>query len=229
MTSGAKTRPKNRSRGMPRRSEPVATTPNRTPLIIGAVVLAVIVVAAIVAVALTSTGSSGGLAEPARQPIAVSGDALPALSDPANDPAVGQPLPTLTGTNLEGEPMTIDGADGPMAIVVLAHWCPHCQAEVPVLVDYLERAGMPEGVQLVALSTSIDPARPNYPPSTWLDREGWTVPTMIDDSASRGLAALGLNSFPGFVFVDADGRVVQRFTGEMDASAFDSIVKSLVE
>jgi len=220
------TTPTTRSRGMPRRTAPVPAGRSRTPLLIGIGVLGLVVVAAIVALLLGGT-TSGGLAEPARAAVAVSGATLPALTDPASDAAVGQELPTLTGTDLSGAPISVGPGDGPMAIVLLAHWCSHCQVEVPVLVDYLASTGMPDGVRLVALSTSIDGARPNYPPSAWLEREGWTVPTLVDDGSSRGLAALGMSSFPGFVFVDGDGSVVQRYTGEMPAESFDQVVRAL--
>lgn len=216
-----------RSRGMPRRSPPVAAPRSRAPLLTGVAVLALIAVAAIIAVAL-SDATTGGLDEPARGSTVVTGTALPAFTDSASDPAIGQPIPTLAGIDLSGEPMTIGPSDGPMAVVLLAHWCSHCQAEVPVLVDYLESTGMPAGVSIVAISTSIDAARPNYPPSSWLEREGWTVPTMTDDATSAGLRALGMSSFPGFVFVDADGRVVQRTTGELPAATFDQAVRALV-
>jgi thiol-disulfide isomerase/thioredoxin len=212
---------------MPRRSEPVAAPRSRTPLLIGVAVVAFIAVAAIIAIALSGTTGSGGLSEPARVATAVSGDPLPALTDPASDAAIGQPIPSLTGIDLAGEPISIGPSDGPMAIVLLAHWCGACQAEVPVLVDYLASTGMPEGVELVTISTSIDAARPNYPPSTWLEREGWTAPTMVDDASSGALRALGMSSFPGFVFVDADGRVVQRTTGQLPAGVFDQAVRSL--
>ena len=214
-----------RTRGMPRRSAPVAA-PSRMPLLLGGGVLALIVVAALVAFALSGTASNG-LAEPARAATGVSGTALPAFTDTASDPAVGQPIPTLTSRDLAGEAISIGPGDGPMVVVALAHWCSVCQAEVPVLVDYLESTGMPDGVRLVALSTGIDAARPNYPPSAWLEREGWTAPTMIDDASSRGLAALGMTAFPGFVFVDADGTVVQRHTGQMSAEAFDQVVRAI--
>ena len=216
-----------RSRGMPRRTGAVEAPRSRTPLLIGAAIVTFIAVAAIVAIGLSGTTGTGGFSEPARVATAVSGEALPTLTDPAADAAIGQPIPSLTGIDLSGEPISIGPSDGPMAIVLLAHWCSHCQAEVPVLVDYLASTGMPEGVQLVAISTSIDAARPNYPPSTWLEREGWTVPTMVDDASSRGLRALGMSNFPGFVFVDADGRVVQRTTGELPAAIFDQAVRSL--
>lgn len=216
-----------RSRGMPRRSDPIAEPRSRTPMYIGIAVVAFIAVAAVVAIALSNTTGGGGLSEPARAATAVSGNPLPALTDPAADAAIGQPIPSLTGIDLAGEPISIGPSDGPMAIVLLAHWCGFCQAEVPILVDYLASTGMPDGVELVTISTSIDPARPNYPPSTWLEREGWTAPTMVDDASSNALRALGMSSFPGFVFVDADGRVVQRTTGQLPSEAFDQVVRSL--
>lgn len=217
-----------RSRGMPHRTTPVVARRSTTPLIVGGALLAIVALAAIVAVVLSGSPASGGIAEPARVATRVSGDALPPLTDPAADDAVGRSLPALAGTDLSGDAIRIGPDDGSMAIVLLAHWCSHCQAEVPVLVDHLATTGMPDGVRLVALSTSIDPARPNYPPSDWLEREGWTVPTLVDDASSSGLAALGMDSFPGFVFVDAEGRVVRRSTGEMSAGAFDAAVRALV-
>ena len=216
-----------RSRGMPRRTEPIEAPRSRTPLYIGIAVVAFIAVAAVIAIALSGTTGTGGFSEPARVATAVSGDPLPALTDPAADAAIGQPIPSLTGIDLAGEPLSIGPSDGPMAIVLLAHWCGFCQAEVPILTDYLASTGMPEGVELVTISTSIDPARPNYPPSTWLEREGWTVPTMVDDANSGALRALGMSSFPGFIFVDAGGRVVQRTTGQLPAEAFDQAVRSI--
>ncbi|MDQ2673215.1 MAG: TlpA family protein disulfide reductase [Chloroflexota bacterium] len=215
-----------RSRGMPRRTAPVAAAPSRTPLLLAGGIVALIAIAAVVAFALSGTTSTG-LAEPARAAVSVSGGALPAFSDPTSDAAVGQPIPQLTGTDLSGAPISVGPGDGPTAIVVLAHWCSHCQAEVPVLVDYLASSGMPDGVRLVAISTAIDAARPNFPPSAWLDREGWTVPTLVDDASSSALASLGVNSFPTFVFVNGEGRVVQRSTGEMPVEAFDQVVRAL--
>jgi cytochrome oxidase Cu insertion factor (SCO1/SenC/PrrC family) len=216
-----------RSRGMPRRSTaPAAPRSTRSPLVIGVAVVILVAVAALVAIALAG-GSGGSLSEPASNPVGISGDPLPVLANDGVDTAIGQTIPTITGTDLSGEPVTIEPGDGPMAVVLLAHWCHVCQAEVPVLVDYLDTTGMPDGVELVAVSTSINAARPNYPPSAWLEREGWTATTLVDDENSRALQALGINAFPGFVFVDADGRVVSRLTGQIPANEFDQIVNLL--
>lgn len=207
-----------RSRGMPRRAQPVAVRSTSPLLIIGGIVL-VVLVAAVAAIALTSRPA--GPAEPASTAVSVQGTALLALPPPGTaDPAVGQAIPTISGIGLDGAAMTIGPDDGALAIVVVAHWCPHCRAEVPVLADWLASNQVPDGVDVVTVSTGIDPARPNYPPSAWLEREGWNEPTLVDDASSSALAALGLNSFPGFVFVNADGTVAQRLTGEISVQSW---------
>ena len=215
----------NRSRGMPRRTN-VATATSRGPLLIGAAVVGVVVLLAVIALALS--GGAGGLAEPATTPTRVSGDVLPALeADAPADPAVGLAIPSISGTDLAGEPMTIGPDDGPMAIVIVAHWCPHCQAEIPLLVDDIATNGVPDGVKVVTLSTSINRAQPNYPPSAWLERESWEQPTMVDDADNTALAALGMSSFPGFVFVDADGNVVMRTTGEIPVETWRQALNAI--
>ena len=176
-----------RSRGMPRhRSAPSPPRRERRAILAGAIV-ALIAVAALIAVLLSSTASST-LVEPAAR-----GDRrerrraarLLGRRRRRRDRAAA-PDPDRHGPGWRAD------VDRPRATdrwwsSRLAHWCPSCQAEVPRLVDYLDSTGMPEGVRIVALSTSIDAARPNYPPSAWLDREEWTAPTMIDDATSGGL------------------------------------------
>jgi cytochrome c biogenesis protein CcmG, thiol:disulfide interchange protein DsbE len=205
----------NRSRGMPRRSAQRVSQSSRTRWILIGGAIGVVAVAALIAVVLT-LGSSGGPPEPAADPLVISGEPLPALPAEGPDPAVGMTLPGLAGIGLDGEPMEIGPGDGARMIVVLAHWCPHCQRELPMLVDMIDSGAVPEGLSVVGLSTAIDELRGNYPPSAWFEREGWQQPTLIDDANSDGLHALGLPSFPGFVFVDAQGRVTQRMRGEVD-------------
>jgi hypothetical protein len=205
----------NRSRGMPRRSAQPASQSNRTRWLLIGGASGVVAVAAVVALVL-SLGSSGGPPEPAADPLVITGEPLPALPAEGPDPAVGMPLPGLAGIGLDGEPMEIGPADGARMVVVLAHWCPHCQRELPMLVGMIDSGEVPEDLSVVGLSTAIDELRGNYPPSAWFEREGWQQPTLIDDANSDGLHALGLPSFPGFVFVDAQGRVTQRLRGEVD-------------
>jgi hypothetical protein len=188
--------------------------------------LGLIVAVAAVAAILLSSGGGSATAEPAPR-LTVSGAALPAFASDGPDAAVGVTLPTLTGTGPDGAAAVIGPTGNPQVVVVVAHWCPHCQAEVPRIVTWLRDNTLPAGVTMTTLSTGIDPARPNFPPSTWLRNEGWTAPVLTDDAASSGLAALGFSSFPGFVFVNGDGTVAGRMVGELDPAQIASIAASL--
>jgi cytochrome c biogenesis protein CcmG/thiol:disulfide interchange protein DsbE len=106
----------------------------------------------------------------------------------------------------------------------LAHWCPHCRAEVPVITDWLESAGMPDDVDLYAVSTGVSSDAPNYPPSQWLEDENWPVTTMADDADSSVATAFGLRSYPYFVAIDANGDVVARASGELSVEQLEAML-----
>ena len=197
----------------------------------------VVVVVAVLAFVLTrSDGSSsgGGASTPAGTvvpsgkvtlgSVEVTGTALPDRPATGADPAVGQTIPTIAGETFDGSLMSIGPTGEPTIIMVVAHWCPHCQREVPFLQSWLETNGAPEGVRLVAIATSNDASRPNFPAGDWLVREKWTVPTMVDDRASDAAASLGVTGFPYFVVVDAQGKVVERTSGELTAAQWESLL-----
>src|SRR5690606_24156727 len=95
---------------------------------------------------------------------------LPRFTAGTPDPAVGMTIPRVSGTTLDGDERTIEPGGTAKVIVFVAHWCGHCQAEVPRLVEHLKTTPMPDDVELVAISTNVDAKAPNYPPSAWLDR-----------------------------------------------------------
>ena len=170
-------------------------------------------------------GDSGGATE-AAAPVTVEGQPLPPLPESGDDPAIGSSFPTLEGTDLDGEPMTIATNGRPTMILFLAHWCPHCQAEVPVVQDWVDGGGLPEGVDLVSVSTDVDDSRPNYPPADWLESEGWTAP-VLDDVDNAAAQAAGLTAYPFFVAVDGDGTVVARTSGELTPAQLDDLAATL--
>ena len=111
-----------------------------------------------------------------------------------------------------------------MVLAFVAHWCAHCQREVPKLANWA-RGGTRNGVEIRAIATDTNPDRPNYPPSAWLAKEGFDVPTLADDDAGSGARAYGLTAFPFFVAVDASGRVAARASGELSEAQFDELVE----
>lgn len=214
------------SRRPPRKSN------NRTWIIAGvvAVVLAVAVVVAVAAGGSDDDGGGGGGTGNAVQtaPVSVTGVALPQY--PANgaaDKAIGATIPTLAGKSLfDGTDMTIAPTGKPQIVVFLAHWCPHCQAEVPVIVDVADDGGF-DGIDVRGISTGTRPDAANYPPSTWLEDEDWPFPTMADSSNFTAAAAYGLGSYPFLVFTDASGKVVARSIGEVSGADLTAAAKAL--
>lgn len=220
-----------------------SSSSNRLPLFIVGGVVALVVIALVVAlvagsgdddgdtatsgdVAREDTSGSPSAAVPDDSPAIPAGDALPPLPDAGADPAIGSPMPTVTGTGMDGRALTVPTAGRPTMIMYVAHWCPHCQAEVPVVQEWVDGGGLPEGVDLVTVSTAIDPRRPNYPPADWLAAEGWTAPVLVDGDDSAANVA-GLTAFPFFVAVDADGNVVARTSGELSPDQLDAMAEEL--
>ncbi|NIR41227.1 MAG: TlpA family protein disulfide reductase, partial [Actinobacteria bacterium] len=161
------------------------------------------VVALIATVILTMGDGSGEFGE-----VTITGEDLGTFGgSPSSDPAIGMMAPDVVGQDFGGSEVTIRNDGRAKMIVFLAHWCPYCQAEVPVVVDWLEAGGLPAEVDLVAVATGTATTRDNYPPSQWLQREGFDVPTILDSKSSDLAGAFGLNAYPYWVFVNADGSV----------------------
>jgi thiol-disulfide isomerase/thioredoxin len=163
-------------------------------------------------------------------PVAVEGAALAPLEDPANDPAIGQPAPVLTGSSFDGSTVVVGGpSDGPTMVVFLAHWCPHCNDEVPELLQLEEEGRFPEGLRVVGVSTGVAPDRPNFPPSAWLADLDWPFASMADgidteNFVFQAATAYGVSAFPFVTVLDADGTVLTRWSG---ASGADTIEQRL--
>jgi cytochrome c biogenesis protein CcmG/thiol:disulfide interchange protein DsbE len=166
-------------------------------------------------------------------PVDVIGDPLPRGIDAADDPAIGMPAPTLVGFDLDGEPIVIDpSTDGPMMLVFLAHWCSHCNAEVPRLNQLRDDGRFPDGLSIYAVATGSRPDQPNWPPTDWLqDTMDWTYPALLDGvdlEAGSYIAydAYGVEGFPSIVLVDEDGDVAFRWSGEREP---DNVIALLDE
>lgn len=191
-------------------------------ILIGGGVLAVVLLAVAVG---TSSGGGGDVdASAAFGDVTIDGTPLPRLQDPSSDSAIGVPAPVARGVDLDGNPITIGSPEEPTILLFLAHWCSFCQQEVDLLTPWLEENEL-EGVDFQAIVTSSAADQPNWPPNEWLEREGWPVPTMLDNQATSTGTAYGLSAFPFWVVLDADGVVQARFTGGLSEEQFEAIVE----
>jgi thiol-disulfide isomerase/thioredoxin len=214
----------------------------RNRWLIPALVVAAIILAAVLAVVLPGSNQQGGGTSSSVPPPAsgagasgsatqsgapvISGASLPEFANPAADTAVGMPAPEVRASDFDGTPVAIEDDGRPKVVLFIAHWCPHCQREVPLIQDWVDSGAVPDGVDLISVATSIDPARPNYPPDAWLAREGWTVPVIADPTNSVA-SAYGLPAFPYWVFIGADGTVKARAVGELPIANIETVIRTL--
>ena len=184
---------------------------NKNFIIAGAVVL-VIGLAVAIGVSLVDEPLDGNLPE---GETTITGQGLPEYAgDNDDNVARGLDAPIFSGPNENSEIVTLEKDGNAKVLLFLAHWCGFCQKEVPVMQEYIDIIGVPKGVEIIAVATSIDRSRDNYPPHDWLEREGWSEIQIYDIDRDIG-TAYGVNSFPYWVFLDKDLKVVARRTGNL--------------
>jgi thiol-disulfide isomerase/thioredoxin len=205
-----------------RRSAETAAKLRRNRMVLWGGLAVVVVIAVVVAMIAGGGGGNAKATGYETAAVEVSGTPLPQYDAQVSpDPAIGETIPILTGKSVfDGSSITIgpNGGNGgqgePQMVVFVAHWCPHCQREVPRLVA-LAKQGVFAGIEVSAVATATDSSYPNYPPSAWLEGVHWPFPVMADSPSGTAAKAYGLSAYPYFVLVNPDGTVAGRGTGEI--------------
>jgi cytochrome c biogenesis protein CcmG/thiol:disulfide interchange protein DsbE len=144
------------------------------------------------------------------------------ITDAGNDPPVGMVAPTIRGTDFSGQ--SVELAPGtPKVVMFLAHWCRHCQREVPTVVDMIEQGKLPEGLEIYGISTAVRDGESNYPPSAWFEAENWSEPSIRDSAQNEILLAYGAGGFPYVVYLDGENTVIGRSSGELDEATIEQM------
>jgi thiol-disulfide isomerase/thioredoxin len=179
--------------------------------------LAVVVIAVAI---IAGTGGSAGtgrirpsasgdisISAPPRSSMLAVGDSMPSFSAPGfHMQATGD------GYSLERDRFDWSRYEGsPSVLTIWAPWCPHCQAELPVLSATVAKY---PNVRLVSVATSIG-QHPGPSPDEYLADHGLTFPVAIDDESGTLARALGVQAFPTIYLVRSDGTVAYAAEGEV--------------
>jgi len=157
--------------------------------------------------------------------VTVEGEGLPFIQSGTADPAVGQTAPVVTGDTIDGGDLTIGPSDTAKIVVLLAHWCPHCQREVPLIQDWVESGALPEGVEIYGATVLTNRVRDGdtWPPQEWLAEEGWTTPTIMDDQEGSIVQAYGMTGTPTYVVLGPDNENLGRLSGEIGVDGLNAL------
>ena len=147
-------------------------------------------------------------------------------SDPREipSPLVGQPFPTISGLNLNGEPAAL-GAEAlarPLVVNVWASWCAACVDEHPAITQAAER--FRDRVDFVG----IDYQDSQTAGQRWLDRLGNPYAWSLQDVDGRAGLELGVYGVPETFFVDLNGIITAKHTGPLSPADIDGYLAPLL-
>lgn len=129
---------------------------------------------------------------------------------------VGQPLPALTLTRLDGQGTApLRRASGPYLVNVFGSWCPPCEVEHPQLLA-ISRAGLP----MVGVNWRDQPDAAR----AFLQRLGDPYTVVLTDPDSRAIVELGVTAAPETLLVGADGVVIDKVSGPLDDASRERLL-----
>ena len=142
----------------------------------------------------------------------------------------GRPLPELSLTALDGEPLgSADLMGRPSLVFLWLTRCPICRRVTPLVAE-LDRRYRDRGLQVVGLCADVtlglgvteDERR------EWLEEQQIEYRNAVLDAEAR--AALGnQNIFPAFFLVDAAGIVRRLVINEQDEATFEALLEELLQ
>lgn len=125
---------------------------------------------------------------------------------------VDEPLPSLVVEHLaQGQSSPLESVQGPALINVWATWCISCVVEHPYLVELSEQ------VPIYGLNYKDQ----NEKAAQWLVEKGDPYVLNWADLSGRLGLEFGVTGAPETYLVSADGRIVLRHQGVMDARVWD--------
>lgn len=135
------------------------------------------------------------------------------------------PAPDFTRPLLEGEgSITLSDLRGhPVLLNFWASWCGPCKQEAPVLAAGWRKWG-DEGV----IFLGVDTRDSRSAAIAFEHRYGIEYQSVVDENEEVNYA-YGVTGFPETFFIDAEGNLVGKYVGPMDAATLDAYVSSLIE
>ena len=132
---------------------------------------------------------------------------------------LGQAVPAVQGTTLDGTPYDISTHRGSWVVVnFFAHWCPPCVAEQPELVKFAEEHKAAGDVHLVGVAFQDTEADVR----SFFATNGGDWPVLVGDTGAIPLA-FGVTKVPESYVISPDGEVVAKFEGVTQAK-LDAVI-----
>lgn len=137
--------------------------------------------------------------------------------------ANGQPAPDFELQTIEGKTYKLSDLKGkPVMINFFATWCPPCRAEMPALQEaYAEF----EKDGFIILAVNLNES--DVAIKSFIERYGLTFPIVVD-KADKVSKAYDIVPLPTSYFVDRNGIVQGKWTGEIRKEQLRALIKKIL-
>lgn len=177
----------------------------------------------IVAMAIAIAGEEPIEESIAFRDVTVTGDPLPGITQGVPDGAIGRQAATVVGSDWDGNRVAIEPNGRPKVVLFLAHWCPFCREEVPLVQSWVDAGGVPDDVDFITVNIMSRQGGVGFPPQNWLEREGWTTPVLADNKAGEAQMAYAAFSTPFWMVLDGENRNLMRTSGMLDVNQLNGL------
>jgi len=140
---------------------------------------------------------------------------------PQFSPAVRY-VPPLQGADMiTGDSVTLHPTGRPLLVVFWAHWCPHCQVEMPRIEEMYDQDGG-DKYDIITVATFVRRgigADGYSTPEDFVQSAGLTMPVILD-STGQIARRWGVDGTPEMFIIEPSGReILADLTGEWPESA----------
>lgn len=158
-----------------------------------------------------------------KRPLVIAAAALSLLCGAANAMKVGDAAPDFTRTAVDGKQVQLSKYRGQLVLLNFwASWCGPCREEMPLFSKWQRELG-PQGLQVIGISMDDDAAEMQK----FLAAYPVTYPVVVGDAKFAGHFG-GVLGVPLSYLIDAQGRVVARYQGEVDLPKLEAKVRELL-
>ncbi|MBQ2667810.1 MAG: TlpA family protein disulfide reductase [Clostridia bacterium] len=127
--------------------------------------------------------------------------------------------PDFTVEDLDGNPVNLSDFKGkPVVLNFWASWCPPCKSEMPDFDDVYAQVG--EDVHFMMVNLTDGDRETVATASAYVESQGYSFPVYYD-TAMQAAIAYQVMSVPTTYFIDADGRLIARASGAIDAETLE--------
>ncbi|WMJ84663.1 TlpA family protein disulfide reductase [Oscillospiraceae bacterium LTW-04] len=143
-------------------------------------------------------------------------ETLDALASKASD---------FTMKDAEGNDILLSSFEGkPVVLNFWTSWCSHCKAEMPRFEEAYKQYG--DQVQFIMLN-AVKSEKKEEDGKNYIQNSEFTFPVFYDMDG-KAIPLYNIRGFPATMFIDKDGKIVERSLGELTQEKLDENIQKIL-